>query len=102
MKILVTGTAGFIGFHVASRLLQRGDEVVGLDNINDYYDVKLKNDRLRQYGIEAAGLAEGGMVKSTTHPSYRFIKMDLADAGGIDRLFATEKFDRVCHLAAQA
>jgi UDP-glucuronate 4-epimerase len=86
MKILVTGAAGFIGFHVARRLLDRGDEVVGLDNLNHYYDVALKQDRLAQ--IE-------------THPSFRFVKLDLADRDGMSALFR-EKFDRVIHLAAQA
>lgn len=86
-KILVTGVAGFIGFYVSRLLLARGDEVVGLDNINDYYDVNLKYARLAQ--LE-------GM------PNYRFIKLDLADAVGMADLFATEKFDNVINLAAQA
>lgn len=87
MKILVTGAAGFIGMHASQRLLARGDEVVGLDNLNDYYDPTLKEARL---------------ARLTPHPAFRFVKMDVADRAGMDRLFAEEKFDRVIHLAAQA
>ena len=102
MKILVTGTAGFIGFHTAQRLFGRGDEVVGLDNINNYYDIRVKFGRLAQSGIDASAIEYGKFVQSKTHKNYRFIKLDLADKQAIDRLFAAEKFDRVCHLAAQA
>src|SRR5512134_175935 len=87
MKFLVTGAAGFIGYHVAKRLLDRGDEVVGLDNLNDYYEVSLKQARLAQL---------------TGHPNFRFVRMDLADRSGIAGLFAAEGFERVVHLAAQA
>jgi UDP-glucuronate 4-epimerase len=87
MKILLTGAAGFIGMTTTLRLLARGDEVVGLDNLNDYYEVQLKLDRL---------------ARLTPHPKFRFVQMDVADRPGIERLFATEKFDRVIHLAAQA
>src|SRR4029079_11459328 len=87
MKILLTGAAGFIGFHVAQKLLARGDEVVGLDNLNDYYDPTLKRARL--------AILE-------RQPKFRFVKMDLADRGGMKALFAREKFPRVIHLAAQA
>ncbi|MEY3200455.1 MAG: hypothetical protein RIR70_5 [Pseudomonadota bacterium] len=86
MKILVTGAAGFIGMHTAEKLLARGDEVVGLDNLNDYYEVSLKEARL-------ARLA---------HPRFRFEKMDIADRAGMEALFEKERFDRVVHLAAQA
>ena len=85
--ILVTGVAGFIGFHVTKRLLDRGDTVIGLDNVNDYYDVRLKEARLAQ-------LAN---VKG-----YRFVKRDLADRAGIKALFADHGITRVVHLAAQA
>ena len=87
MKILVTGAAGFIGMTTALRLLERGDEVVGLDNLNDYYAVSLKESRLEQL----KGFA-----------GFRFIKMDVADRPGLEKLFADEKFDKVIHLAAQA
>jgi UDP-glucuronate 4-epimerase len=87
MKILVTGAAGFIGMHVSQVLLARGDEVVGLDNLNDYYDPRLKEDRL---------------ARLAPHPAFRFVRLDVADRGGMERLFAEERFDRVVHLAAQA
>jgi UDP-glucuronate 4-epimerase len=87
MKILVTGAAGFIGMHTAQRLLARGDEVVGLDNLNDYYDVTLKRARLARL--------EG-------HKGFRFVRLDVADRAGMEALFARERFDRVVHLAAQA
>jgi UDP-glucuronate 4-epimerase len=87
VKILLTGAAGFIGFHTARKLLARGDEVVGLDNLNDYYDPNLKRARLSILQKEA---------------KFRFVKMDLADKGGMKSLFAREKFPRVIHLAAQA
>ncbi|PWB78992.1 MAG: NAD-dependent epimerase [Candidatus Methylomirabilota bacterium] len=102
MKILVTGTAGFIGFHLARRLLARGDEVVGLDNINDYYDIRLKYARLADTGIDEALIQDGLPVPSAKHPNYRFVKQNLADRESLGRLFREEKFDKVCHLAAQA
>lgn len=102
MKILVTGTAGFIGYHTALRLLEQGHEVVGLDVINEYYDINLKLDRLGQSGIDRNKIAVGEPVASTTHPDYRFVKMDLADQSAIMELFAAERFDVVIHLAAQA
>lgn len=87
MKILVTGAAGFIGMYTAKCLLEQGHEVVGLDNLNEYYDVRLKHWRLDQ-------------IKK--YPNFRFIKMDLADRGGMRNLFKNEQFQRVIHLAAQA
>ena len=87
MKLLVTGAAGFIGFHTAKFLLERGDEVVGLDNLNDYYDVTLKEARL--------AILNG-------YDGFRFNKLDLADRDGVAGLFAKERFDRVIHLGAQA
>ena len=102
MKILVTGTSGFIGSYVVQRLLERGDEVVGLDNINDYYDVNLKHGRLEKAGIKKDQLAWYKFVQSDKYPNYRFIQMNLEDKQALQMLFANEKFDRVCHLAAQA
>ncbi|MEQ9023344.1 MAG: NAD-dependent epimerase [Pseudomonadales bacterium] len=87
MKILVTGAAGFIGFHTSLRLLERGDEVVGLDNLNDYYDVNLKLARLERL---------------KPYPNFRFVQMELADRDAMPKLFAEEKFERVLNLAAQA
>jgi UDP-glucuronate 4-epimerase len=86
-KILLTGAAGFIGMTTALKLLARGDTVVGLDNLNDYYEVQLKLDRL---------------ARLTPHAGFRFVKMDVADRAGMEQLFAEERFDRVIHLAAQA
>ncbi|MDX1490614.1 MAG: NAD-dependent epimerase [Pseudohongiellaceae bacterium] len=102
MKILITGTAGFIGFHLAQKLLARGDEVVGLDCINDYYDVNLKYGRLAVAGIDREAIEEGKLVPSSTQPNYRFIKAKLEDRDTINHLFETEQFDAVCNLAAQA
>jgi UDP-glucuronate 4-epimerase len=87
MKLLLTGAAGFIGFHTSQILLARGDEVVGLDNLNDYYDPTLKQARL---------------AILQKFPNFRFVKMDVADRAGMAALFAQEKFQRVIHLAAQA
>ena len=102
MKYLVTGTAGFIGFHVAQKLIDRGDKVVGLDVINDYYDVDLKFARLEHQGIQKAEVTQGKLVQSQKHPEYRFIQMDLVEKEALLDLFAQEKFDVVIHLAAQA
>lgn len=102
MKILVTGTAGFIGFHLAEKLLRRGDEVVGIDSINDYYDPKLKYARLAESGIGASAEAWGCEIRSTKYPKYRFIRMKLEDREALQKLFAREKFDVVVNLAAQA
>ncbi len=87
MKVLVTGAAGFIGSFVAAKLLERGDEVVGLDNLNDYYDVNLKRARLE---------------KLRAHDQFSFEKLDLADRSGMEQLFRREGLQRVVHLAAQA
>ena len=87
MKVLLTGAAGFIGMHVAKLLLARGDQVVGIDNLNDYYDVGLKEARLRQ-------LAD--------YSTFRFVKEDIADSTVVDALFRKEGFDGVINLAAQA
>lgn len=102
MKILVTGTAGFIGYHLAQRLIARGDEVVGLDSINDYYDPAIKYARLEQTGIPQEAIAYNQPVPSTTLENYRFVQLNLEDKPNIDALFEKEGFDKVCHLAAQA
>lgn len=102
MKYLVTGTAGFIGSYTAERLLNRGDEVIGLDSVNDYYDVNLKFSRLKKAGIEPSSIEYGKKAQSSSIKSYSFIKMNLEDRSGIEGLFEKEGFDMVCHLAAQA
>lgn len=101
MKILVTGAAGFIGFHTVRRLCEQGDEVVGLDNLNDYYAVELKHARLAASGIASAP-ADHCFAPSSTLAGYRFVRADLTDKPFLDHLFATEHFDAVVHLAAQA
>ena len=102
MKVLVTGAAGFVGSFVARRLLERGDEVVGLDNLNAYYDVRLKHGRLAEAGVDAAAAAYDRPAASARYPGYRFVLLDLADQGQMGKLFERERFDAVCHLAAQA
>ncbi len=102
MKILVTGTAGFIGYHLAKKLLELGNEVIGLDNINDYYDVNLKYARLNELGIQREDVKESKLVQSSTYPKHKFIKANLEDSNTMNNLFETEKFDAVCNLAAQA
>src|SRR5690554_1501258 len=102
MKILITGTAGFIGFHLAEKLLKRGDQVVGLDSINDYYDVNVKYGRLERAGIARDTIVPGKLLTSSLHPDYQFIQMQLEDKAALDNLFAGQKFDAVCNLAAQA
>lgn len=115
MRILITGTAGFIGFHLAKKLLERGDTVVGIDNINDYYDVNLKYARLAETGISredisraerhpelVSGSPESRIIHSTKYPQYTFVRMNLEDREQLDKLFENEKPDKVCNLAAQA
>lgn len=102
MKTLVTGTAGFIGSFTAARLSEKGDAVVGIDNINSYYDVDLKYGRLRKDGIDTDQVEKGTPVRSRKYTGYRFRKMDLEDRKELEQLFSEERFDRVCHLAAQA
>ena len=96
MKILVTGAAGFIGMHVVQRLLARGDEVTGIDNLNDYYDPRLKQARLDALAAQVA------QTPQTPYAAFRFEKIDVADTAGITALFAAGRFERVIHLAAQA
>ncbi|MFN3480372.1 MAG: GDP-mannose 4,6-dehydratase, partial [Thermodesulfovibrionales bacterium] len=102
MKVLITGTAGFIGFHLTEKLLKKGHEVIGLDNINDYYDVNLKYARLKKSGIEREDIDYGRPVQSRHSPHYKFIKLNLEDREGVLKIFSHEGFDMVVNLAAQA
>jgi UDP-glucuronate 4-epimerase len=101
MKILITGSAGFIGFHLGNYLASQNNEVVGIDNINDYYDVSLKYARLNESGFSKEQIKDKKLI-STIYPNYSFIKMDLNDKTSLQKLFIEEKFDVVCNLAAQA
>ncbi len=102
IKILLTGSAGFIGFHLAQLLIKENYEVVGLDSINAYYDINLKYGRLKECGIQQEELSYGKIIQSTTHKNYRFIQLQLEDKPALEKLFAEEKFTHVCNLAAQA
>jgi UDP-glucuronate 4-epimerase len=101
-KVLITGTAGFIGFHLANVLIAKGYEVVGLDNINDYYDVNLKYARLQESGIRKEEIIYNKLIKSEKFDNYKFIKLNLEDNDNINSLFESERFDLVVNLAAQA
>ena len=103
-KILVTGAAGFIGFHVSKKLVDLGFEVYGIDNLNAYYDVRLKLDRLKELGIDIQSelFMRQQEVKSGSNEKFRFSQMDLVDEHRLDNLFLKEKFDAVINLAAQA
>lgn len=102
MKILITGAAGFIGYKMVKVLSDEGAEIVGLDSINDYYDVDLKYARLADTGIIKEEVKDGILVQSHSLPGYRFVRMDLTDREGIDHLFRTEGFTHVLNLAGQA
>jgi len=105
LKVLVTGTAGFIGYHLAKRLLDRGDTVVGIDSVNDYYDVNVKYGRLLECGIDAERVKKspfGTELRSDKYKSYSFFRMNLEDREALEALFRSEKFDVVVNLAAQA
>ncbi|MEG3658582.1 NAD-dependent epimerase [Arenibacter palladensis] len=104
MKILVTGSAGFIGFHVTQTLLSNGHQVVGIDNINQYYDIELKFARLQELGIskDNACHLNKGSTGELYGDQFQFIRMDIADRESLPKIFEFEKFDKVCHLAAQA
>ncbi|MGO4921017.1 NAD-dependent epimerase [Maribacter spongiicola] len=103
MKILVTGAAGFIGFFVSKSLVEKGHEVVGLDNINDYYDINLKYARLNELGMARKNAEEFNVLtKSATSNSFSFIRLALEDRENLPKLFQAQHFDVVCNLAAQA
>lgn len=102
-KIFITGTAGFIGFHLVNRLLEEENfNIVGLDVINDYYDINLKYSRLEQHGFEGREMNQRDIKTSSKFPNYRFLKADLADYDFIVEFMVKEKFDYVVNLAAQA
>jgi UDP-glucuronate 4-epimerase len=101
MKILVTGSAGFIGFYLVKRLIRDGHRVVGLDNINDYYDVNLKCGRLAETGIAEEEIRYNSRIQSSWHANYSFLKLNLEDLSGLLDLFQEESFDMVVNLAAQ-
>lgn len=103
MKILVTGAAGFIGYHLTKSLLQRDFEVIGIDNINNYYDVNLKFSRLEQLGIEQTAISDNhDLVKSSNFEKFSFGKFDIVNLTALEKLFAKENFTHVVNLAAQA
>lgn len=102
MKILITGTAGFIGFHLAKKLVALGNEVIGLDSINDYYDVDLKYSRLNVSGIIRDSIKYNSITYSYTNDNYKFIQLKLEDKVNLFKLFKEQNFDAVCNLAAQA
>ena len=101
MKVLVTGTAGFIGFKLALDLVRQGFEVIGLDSINDYYDVRVKYGRLKESGFDGP-FDYGRLLWSVRYPGLGFIRLSLEDRHGLQNLFQDHEFSRVCHLAAQA
>ena len=102
MKILLTGSAGFIGYHLAKALLAKGDDVIGIDNINDYYDVELKFSRLADTGIARDAILYNIPILSSKFPNYQFVKLDLTDRVNLTKLFGEQQFDKVINLAAQA
>ena len=102
MKILVTGTAGFIGYYLTKKLCENNFEVIGLDNINDYYDVNLKYARLANLGINREAISDNNMVQSTLYPNLKFVKSDISDNYNLNKVFEKEGIKTVINLAAQA
>lgn len=102
MKVLVTGAIGFIGFHLTNKLIQNKIDVFGIDNINGYYNVKQKYDKLPLLGIEEETIWSNQILSSSIFPNFKFSKIDITDRFQIERLFEREKFDIVINLAAQA
>ncbi len=101
-KILITGTAGFIGSHLVRKLIELDYEIIGLDCINDYYDVNIKYDRLKEVGIKKENIEYNRLTQSSKYFNYKFIKLNLEDKENLNKLFTDEKFDKTCNLAAQA
>jgi len=101
-KILVTGVAGFIGFHLAKRLLDEGFQVIGLDNLNDYYNVDLKYDRLKELGVSVNSIPYNTNILSDSYSNFQFYKLNLEDREFLPGIFKEHKFNIVCNLAAQA
>ena len=102
MKVLVTGSAGFIGFHLCQKLISDGHEVFGIDNLNSYYDINLKNARLIEAGFDIKQLETLQKISSKKNENYYFQKLNLIDKNNLEKIFSQENFDAVCNLAAQA
>jgi UDP-glucuronate 4-epimerase len=102
MKLLITGIAGFIGFHLGKRLVSENHEIIGIDNINGYYDVALKYGRLAELGFTTAEADSAQKIRSLRYPNLWFMRLDITDSSALKRLFADEQFEVVIHLAAQA
>lgn len=102
MRVLVTGVAGFIGFHLTRRLLAAGHTVLGADSLNTYYDIRLKQARLAALGLDVGDVAPGRWVKSALHPELSFVQLSLENGTEVGQALADTTFDAICHLAAQA
>jgi len=102
MKILITGAAGFIGFHLVKRLVNSNHDIIGLDNINSYYSIELKQERLNLCGIDKKDLIYKKLIKSSKWKNYNFLKVDIENQNEVENIFSKNKFDLVIHLAAQA
>lgn len=102
MKVLLTGSAGFIGYHVTKALLDRGDEVFGIDSLNNYYDINLKYGRLNELGLPPDQIEESAFIQSSKYPLFSFNKVNIKNKADIENIFKNNSFDAVCNLAAQA